>query len=263
MVTDLLLMLSPTNIVIFVLVMTRLSGMLVSAPFFSTLPMPMQSKSVLVFTIAFMMYPFVASHSGTLTTGVLDVPSLIVLMLKEFSIGATIGFCGGLIFSGIQMAGQLLSIQMGLAISDILDPVTQQHVPILGQFYLFIASLTFIFINGHIWLFESIYKSYNVIPINYNFIFSGPVVENIIYFVSQIFQIAFSIIMPIYAILIITATVLGFMSKAMPQMNVFMVALPLKIYIGIALMVAFAIPTSSYIASLMQTLLQNISTMFS
>ncbi|MDD3593102.1 MAG: flagellar biosynthetic protein FliR [Candidatus Gastranaerophilales bacterium] len=263
MMTDLLLMLSPTNIVIFVLVMTRLSGMFVSAPFFSTLPIPTQTKAVLVLSIAFMMYPFVAAHTGVLTTGLLDIPSLVILMLKEFVVGATIGFCAGLIFSGIQLAGQLLSIQMGLAISEILDPVTQQNVPILGQFYLFIASLTFIFINGHIWLFESIYKSYNVIPVNYNFIFSGQLVETIIYFVSQIFQIAFSIIMPIYAILIITATVLGFMSKAMPQMNVFMVALPLKIYIGIALMIAFAIPTSTYIASLMQTLLQNISTMFS
>lgn len=263
MMTDLLLMLSPANLVIFVLVMARLSGMVVAAPFISTIPCPPQTKAILVFLVAFIMYPMVAaSATGAVFSGVLDLPSLIILLLKEVAIGALIGFCANLIFVGIQMAGQMLAMQMGLAISDVLDPVTQQNVPVLGQFYMFIACLTFLFINGHVWLFSSIYNSYKIVPIDYNFIFSGPLVEKVIFLTGQIFNIAFELIVPIYAVLIITAMVLGLMSKALPHMNVFMVALPIKIFIGLALMAMFIMPTANYLAGVMENFLKGIDSMF-
>ena len=263
MMTDLLLMLSPANLIIFVLVMARLSGMIAAAPFISTIPSPPQAKAILVFLVAFIMYPMVAANTtGAIFAGVLDLPALIILILKEVAIGALIGFCANLIFVGVQMAGQMLAMQMGLAISDVLDPVTQQNVPVLGQFYMFIASLTFLFINGHIWLFSSIYDSFKVIPIDYNFIFSGPLIEKVIFLTGQIFNIAFELIVPIYAVLIITAMVLGLMSKAMPHMNVFMVALPIKIYIGLALMCMFAVPTATYLAGVMENFLKSIDSLF-
>lgn len=263
MMWDLLLLLEPKNIVIFILLMTRLSGMFVSAPFFSTIPMPMHTKAVLVFFIAFIMYPIIAKTTNIFDANMfLDMPSLMVLMVKELVIGAMIGFAANLIFMAVQMSGQLLSMQMGLAISNVLDPMTQESAPVIGQFYLFIASLMFLFINGHLWLFSSIIESYSIIPINYDFVFSGPFVERIIYFTSQVFSIAFKVIVPIYAVLIITAVVMGFMSKAMPRMNVFMVALPIKILVGIALMVMFTVPTASYIAGIMETLLKQINAMF-
>lgn len=262
MMTDLMLMLTPTNLIVFVLVMARLSGMIAAAPFFSTIQAPMQAKAILVFLVGFMMYPMVAAHSASIFSSVLDMPALIVLMTKEVIIGALIGFCANLIFVGIQMAGHILAMQMGLAISSVLDPLTNENVPILGQFYMFIASLTFLFINGHVWLFSSIYNSYEVIPINFNFIFTGPLIEKIVVMTSQIFTIAFEIIVPIYAVLIITAMVLGLMSKALPHMNVFMVALPVKIFIGLALMCMFTMQTSTYLAGLMENLLKNIDTMF-
>ncbi len=263
MMTDLMLMLSPINLIIFVLVMARLSGMIAAAPFFSSIPMPMQAKAIIVFLAGFIMYPVVAATTATPVLGnVLDLPALLVLITKEVLIGALIGFCANLIFVGIQMAGQILAMQMGLAISDVLDPVTQQNVPVLGQFYMFIASLTFIFINGHVWLFSSIYDSYKIIPLNYDFVFTGPLIEKIVFFSSQIFNIAFELIVPIYAVLIITAMILGLMSKSLPHMNVFMVALPIKIFIGLALMCMFTMQTSTYLAGLMETLLKNIDNMF-
>ncbi len=263
MMTDLMLMLSPVNLIIFVLVMTRLSGMIAAAPFFSSIQAPFQAKAILVFLVAFIMYPMVAANaSQTITSHLIDLPVLMVMIVKEAAIGAIIGFCANILFIGIQMAGEILSMQMGLSISNILDPVTQQSIPLLGQFYVFIASLTFIFINGHIWLFSSIYESYKVIPINYNLIFTGPLIERIVHFTSQMFSIAFSIIVPIYAVLIITAMILGLMSKALPRMNVFMVALPIKIYIGLALMCLFTIKTSTYLAGFMETFLKGIDTIF-
>ena len=125
MMTDLLLILSPANLIIFVLVMARLSGMIAAAPFISTIPSPPQAKAILVFLVAFIMYPMVAANTtGAIFAGVLDLPALIILILKEVAIGALIGFCANLIFVGVQMAGQMLAMQMGLAIS-IFQSVTQ------------------------------------------------------------------------------------------------------------------------------------------
>ncbi len=262
MVTDLMLMLTPTSMVIFMLVVSRLSGMIAAAPFFSTIPAPMHAKALLVALAGFIMYPVVAAQTGAITSTVLDMPALIILIAKEFAIGAVIGFCANIIFAGVQMAGNILSMQMGLSISSVLDPITQENIPVLGQFYMFIASLTFIFINGHLWLFSSVYNSYKVVPINYDFIFTGPLVERIISFTSQIFTIAFELIVPIYAVLIITAMVLGLMSKAMPHMNVFMVALPIKIYIGLALMCLFTVQIATYLAAIMETLLKAVDGIF-
>ncbi len=262
MMTDLMVMLTPTSMVIFMLVVTRLSGMIAAAPFFSTIQAPMQAKAILVFLAGFIIYPMVAANTGQIISSVLDLPMLIILMIKEFAVGAIIGFCANIIFASVQMAGNILSMQMGLSISNVLDPLTQENMPILGQFYMFIASLTFIFINGHLWLFSSVYNSYKIVPINYEFIFTGPLIERIISFTSQIFTVAFELIVPIYAVLIITAMVLGLMSKAMPQMNVFMVALPVKIYIGLALMALFTMQTATYLAGVMENFLKAVDAIF-
>jgi flagellar biosynthetic protein FliR len=260
MVTDLFELFSPQHVIVFILVMTRFAGMMIDAPLFSTFPIPMQVKVYLIALVAFMTYPLVMKSQ------VVPVPpnliALSLLMVNELIVGALIGFCTGLIFVAIQIAGHFLSIQIGLSVSSILDPVTNHQVPVLGQIYLFLASFIFIAINGHQWLFSSIYHSYSVIPIGYNFVISPLLVEKVIYFTGQIFTIAFGIIMPIYGVLLITDIALGFMSKAMPQMNVFMVALPLKIYVGLALMIFFLSSTAIYMTGLIQNLLDNISKIF-
>jgi flagellar biosynthesis protein FliR len=260
MVTDLFQLFSPQNIIVFILVMTRFAGMMIEAPFFSSYPIPMQVKVTLIALVAFITYPIVMKNQTVPIPA--NMIALSLLILKELMVGLIMGFCAGLMFVSIQLAGYFLSMQMGLSVSNVLDPTTHTQMPVLGQIYVFLAGFIFLGINGHHWIFSSIYHSYNVIPIGYDFIISPDLVEKIIFFTGQLFTIAFGIIMPLYGVLFITDISLGFMSKAMPQMNVFMVALPLKIYIGLALMIVFLSSTAVYFANLMQNLLENISRMF-
>lgn len=234
--------------------------MMVQAPLFSTFPMPMQIKVFLIALVSFITYPIVMQ--GQTVPVPPNLIALTLLMLNELIVGLLIGFCAGLIFVSIQLAGHFLSLQIGLSVSNVLDPVTNHQVPVLGQIYLFLASFIFLAINGHQWLFSSIHHSYSLIPIGYDLIISPALVERIIFFTGQVFSIAFGIIMPIYGVLFITDIALGFMSKAMPQMNVFMVALPLKIYVGLTLMVLFLTSTAVYLTSLIQNLLASISKIF-
>jgi len=257
---DLSIFFSTESIIVFILVLTRLSGMLATAPLFSTFPIPKQIKIGLSALIAFIMYPFV------LQSVVFELPTDLVfltyLLVKELAIGVMIGFCASLIFTGIQIAGQILSIQMGLAIANALDPVTKQQVPIVGQFYLFMASMVFIYINGHLWLFSTIQDSYLSFPIGLNFDFSQQLTGQILYFSSQLFNVAFSIIMPIFQVLLLTTLLMGFMAKVMPQMNVFMVAMPLKIYIGLSMVSFLMLPTMTYLNQLIKTMMEDLQGIF-
>lgn len=257
---DLSIFFSTESIIVFILVLTRLSGMLMTAPLFSTFPIPMQVKGGIAVLCAFIMYPFVLQISDISMPN--DLIMLSGLVFKELLVGFLIGFCASLIFTGIQIGGQILSIQMGLAIANALDPVTKQQVPIVGQFYLFLASIVFIYINGHQWLFSTIHESYLSIPVGLNFDFTARIVEQITYFASQLFTIAFSIIMPIFQILFITTLLMGFMAKIMPQMNIFMVAMPLKIYIGLALMSVLLPPTAYYLIRLIKDMLLTLEGIF-
>lgn len=234
--------------------------MIATAPLFSTFPIPLPVKTSLVAISSFIIYPLVLHHSHFQMPH--DLITMSLYMFKELFVGILIGFCAGLIFVGIQIGGQLLSLQMGLTIAEALDPVTRQHVAIVGQFYLYMASLIFIYLNGHQWLFTTVYDSYSSIPIGLNFQFSGTFVESILTFIGQLFPIAFGIIMPIFALLFITDIALAFVSKMMPQMNIFMIGLPLKIYAGLTFMAIFITSTAAYLSGLMQTLLDNMRSIF-
>ncbi|MEI7473665.1 MAG: flagellar biosynthetic protein FliR [bacterium] len=248
------------SMILFLLVISRLSGMMATAPFFSTFPAPMQTKIGLVAMIAFIMHPFVFQHSNFMLPK--DMYSMSILMFKEIFVGVLIGFCANLIFVGIQTGGQLLSMQMGLTFANTIDPMTRQNVPVVGQFYLYIAGLLFVTLGCDKWLFTSIYDSYKVIPVGLDLSFVPKIVPSVLYYTSQIFVISFGLVMPIFAMLLLVDMALAFMSKLMPQMNIFMVAMPLKIWIGLILMSLFMANTSIYIGNLMQNWLQSLGNIF-
>lgn len=257
---DLSIFFSTESIIVFILVLTRISCMLTTAPLFSTFPIPMQLKVGLAALSAFIMYPIVMQTADFFMPT--DLLGLSLLIFKEVLIGTMIGFAASLIFVGVQIGGQVLSMQMGLAIANALDPVTRQQVPIVGQFYLFLASLTFIYINGHQWLFSTIHDSYSSIPIGLSFDFSSRIIEQILYFSTQLFSIAFSIIMPIFGILFVITLLMGFMAKIMPQMNIFMVAMPIKIYIGLVLVSMLMPQTANYLTHLIKNMLIDLNGIF-
>jgi flagellar biosynthetic protein FliR len=142
---DISILFSMRSMIIFILVISRVSGMLATAPLFSTFPIPMQVKAGLAAMTAFVIYPMVVGLTNVPVPH--DLITLAIMVFKEVIVGSLIGFSAQLIFIGIQMAGQLLSMQMGLAIAEALDPVTHQNVPVIGQFYLFIGSLVFIYVR--------------------------------------------------------------------------------------------------------------------
>ena len=253
---DLLTLLSPRNIVIFAIVFTRIGGMIASAPLFSHYPMPEQVKIWLSALVAFILFPMISSTMNFVLPT--DFPGLFIYLLREFAVGFMIGFIMNLIFAAVQIAGEFISIQIGISMSQILDPVTGASSPILSQMFIILASFVFIALNAHQWLFAAIYKSYTAFPPGLDFVFTGGVVENILHLSAQMFFISISMILPVFWVMFVSEVLMGFMSKMMPQMNIFMVAIPFKIYIGVILILMFISPTATYLSNTIQSYFQGI-----
>ena len=251
---------SVSNIILFIAIITRISGMLASAPLFSTYPIPRQGKIWLAALIAFILFPIVQYNSNFATPT--NVPMLTIILFKEYLVGYTMGFCANLIFTGIELGVNMFAIQMGLSASQALNPVSGGTSPVITRAYTYLASMIFIALSAHQWLFAALYNSFKSIPIGYTFTISPAIVDYIINLTGQLFNISLGIALPIFGVLFITDVLLGFTSKMMPQMNIFMVSMPLKIYLGLLLSLIFMRPMAEYIGVLIERFLTQIAQIF-
>lgn len=250
MPTDLLTLLSPKNIILFIVIFTRLSGMMTSAPLLSTYPIPIQVKTWFMALIAFIMFPIVIVQTGF--PAPTSIPELTVILLKEFIIGYITGFVANVVFIGVEIAADLVSMQMGLTAAQAMNPMTGDTSPILSQAYTILASMIFIGMNAYHWIFAAIFKTFQLIPPGYGFVINGQITHNFALITSQMFIVGLGIALPIFSVLMITDVLLGFVSKMMPKMNIFMVSMPIKIYLGLILFIMLASPMSSQIANLIE-----------
>ncbi len=251
---------SPANIILFMAIFTRLSGLFASAPLFSTYPIPVQVKMWLAALIAFILFPIVQYNTSFVVPN--SVPALTLILTKEFLIGFVIGYCANILFVGIELGVNTFAVQMGLSADQALNPTSGGSSPVITQAYTYLATMLFIALGAHQWLFSAIYNSFKSMPIGYNFTFSPSIVGHIVTVVSQLFGIGLSIALPIFGVLFITDVLLGFTSKMMPQMNIFMVSLPLKIYLGLLLSLIFIRPMAEFIVVLIERFMTQISVIF-
>ncbi len=251
---------SVSNILLFMAIITRLSGLFMSAPIFSTYPIPMQVKVWLAALIAFILFPIVQYNTTFVVPN--SVPALTIILIKEFFIGFAIGYCANILFVGVELGVNMFAIQMGLSADQALNPTSGGQSPVITQAYTFLASMLFLAIGAHRWLFSAIYNSFKTLPIGYTFAFSPELVGQIITITGQMFNIGLGIALPIFGVLFITDVLLGFTSKMMPQMNIFMVSLPLKIYLGLLLSLIFMRPMAEYITVLIEKFMEHISLIF-
>ncbi len=111
-------------------------------------------------------------------------------------------------------------------------------------------------------LFIALFDSFSAIPMGVVPIFEGGVLNGILTLFGQLFKISFGIALPIFSVLLISDVLLGMMNKMMPQMNIFMVALPVKIYIGYFLMLSFLSGTSVYLRGVIKNYIEAITLLF-
>lgn len=229
---------------VFLLIFCRITSFFVVAPVFSSKGVPMQFKVGISFFISMIIY---------LTYGTNQIVpqdmTYILLIISEILVGLLLGFVGYLLITAIQTAGAFIDIQIGFGIANVLDPMSGASIPMLGNFKYMIAMLLFLSMNGHLHLIDAIVHSYNWIPLS-NDLFvklsNGSISEFLIRTFSQSFVLAFQMSAPLVVALFLTDVGLGFLARTAPQFNIFVIGVPLKIFLGIA-MLMLLIPSFSYV----------------
>ncbi len=219
---------------VFLLIFCRISAFFVVVPVFSSQGVPTTFKIGLSFFVALVVF----SASGTGITVPQDI-SYVLMILREILIGLLLGFIGYLMFMAIQTAGSFIDIQIGFGIANVIDPMTGASAPILGNFKYMIALLMFLSINGHHHLLNAIVYSYNWVPMNNDLFLNmidGSLSEFLVRSFAQSFVLAFQMSAPLVTALFLTDVGLAFLARTAPQYNVFVIGVPLKIIIGLALL---------------------------
>lgn len=240
-------------VLIFFLVLTRVSGMLMVAPLFSAVQVPNKLKIAMSITISIVMFPIIYK-AVDLSTIPNNMPIFAIVAGKEILVGLLIGFCAVIITTTVIMAGEYVSLLMGLSIATIVDPITSQSMPVIGQLYFIAALILFLYFNGHHWLIIGVQTSYAAVPIGLEFPYLKEAIMKIFTLTSQMFLFSLLIIIPGLGIMLVTEIALGFTAKVMPQMNIFVVGLPLKIYIGLLFISATLPITKIFIENMFITL---------
>lgn len=217
----------------FILIFVRMTGLFVVAPIFGRRNIPTIMKIGFSFLLALLLVNTVK------TTGLNQYESIyefVFLVIKEFIVGITIGYVSNLVLNAIYLAGQLIDMQIGFGIVNVLDPMSNIQVPITANFYFMISMLVFIAVNGHYVLIKALFDSYNTVPLG-GAVFGTGLMEDIIRVFGSIFTIGFKIAAPITAAILIADITLGVISRTVPQLNVFVVGMPLKILLGLLVLV--------------------------
>jgi len=230
---------------LFFLVFLRVGAILMSIPVFDSRSIPVFFKIALALATSIILFPMLELEPLPMATNLLAMG---VSVAGEILFGLVIGFSVKLIFAGIQLAGQLAGYQMGMALANVMDPATSQQVPLLAQFNNLIGLLIFITINAHYWFIKALSYSFQVVPpLSVNF--SGSLMEHLIKMSGNMFAIGIQVGAPVIAALLVTSVAFGLIARTVPQMNVFIVAMPLKIGVGL-LFLGFSLP---YFAAFLKT----------
>jgi len=212
----------------FLLILIRITSFFMTVPIFSYRTIPNTHKVGLAVFLSLVMFY------------TLDIPELqfdgfyILLILKEIAVGLSIGLIAFILLSAIQIAGGLIDFQMGFAIANVVDPQTGAQSPLTGQF-LYIVSLLFLLtVNAHHLLIDGIFYSYQTIPIDQLWIKFGDkeMLNHIVTTFNAMFIIAFQMALPLVGSLFLVDVALGIVAKTVPQLNIFVVGLPLKIMVS-------------------------------
>lgn len=221
----------------FLLIFARISGIFSTAPIFGSRNVPIYAKAGTAFLMAYVLLPLVYDSNVKISD---QFVAYALLVIAEVLIGLMLGFISSLIFSAVQMSGQLLDMQIGFGVVNVIDPQFGQQVPLVGNFKYILALLVFLATNGHHILLSALFQSFKLVPIT-GAVFDSHLAEIVTDMIFGIFTIALKISLPVLVALLLTDVALGILARTMPQMNIFVVGIPGKILVGIFIL-SLALP---------------------
>ena len=217
---------------ILILILVRISCFVYAAPFFGMKNVPSRVKIGLSFLLSILIFPSV-DQSAVTYTGMFGYA---VIVLREGITGLLMGFAANICNSIILLAGNMIDMEIGLSMATEYDPMNNTQVNITGQLYNYLLLLLLIATDMHHYILHAVVDSYKLIPVNGQVFQWDHLFQSFLTYMTDLFVIAFRIILPIFAVMMILNCILGIMAKVAPQMNMFAIGMQMKILIGFLIM---------------------------
>ena len=159
------------------------------------------------------------------------------LVLKESMIGVVLGLMCSMCFYIINLAGQLMDMEMGLSMANMFDPMVNMQFSVTGSLYNYLLMLMLVVTNMHYYIIRAIVDSFSYFNVG-KAVFDTVSLKNIVVdFIANYFIIAVRIVLPVFCCMLLINVVLGVLAKAAPQMNMFVVGMQIKVLAGLAVLV--------------------------
>jgi flagellar biosynthesis protein FliR len=232
----------------FILPLARILGLIMVAPGFGHNSVPAQAKIGLGVFITLAISPTLPAIEPI---ALYSFQGLVTLAMQTL-IGIAMGFVMQLVFAAVEMAGDLIGLQMGIGFATLYDPNTASDSGVVSQFLSWLALLAFFATNAHLALIGTLAESFQALPITPHLL-SGSGMKTIADSASVVFQAGLQLALPIIAVLLLTNIVLAVLTRSAPQMNIFAIGFPVTLGIGL-IMLDLALP---YYATQTNALFQN------
>ncbi|MBX3303937.1 MAG: flagellar biosynthetic protein FliR [Nitrospira sp.] len=214
----------------FLVLISRIGGLLAAIPVLSGQAVPLKVKVALILSLGLLLAPMVHLPSVPY-----DPIALAAGLVSEMTIGVAIGLAVRLFFSALEVAGELIGIQMGFGVVQLFDPATAHQTPIIGRFFILLASLVFLSMNGHMFLVATILSSYEAIPA-FGASLPGGVGDDVLRLSQNMFVLGFKLAVPVLVVIFVINILLAMLGRAVSQINVFVLSFPVTIAGGLAVL---------------------------
>lgn len=212
----------------FIWPLTRILGVIMTAPVFGNRSVPARVKIGLGVFIALIVSPTLPPMPDV---GLGSWSGLLIL-IQQLLIGMAIGFIMRVVFASVEAAGEIIGLQMGLGFASFFDPQSAGQTLVLARFFNMLAILIFLAINAHLLLIGILVESFQSLPISTHTL-SAAGFNQVATFGSTIFSVGLQLALPIIAILLMTNLSLGILTRSAPQLNIFAIGFPITLGVGL------------------------------
>jgi flagellar biosynthetic protein FliR len=214
----------------FLVLVSRIGGLVAALPVLSGRAVPLKVKVALILSLGVLLAPLVR-----LPVAPYDPVALAAGLVSEMTIGLAIGLTVRMFFSALEIAGEMVGVQMGFGVVQLFDPATALQTSIIGHYFTLLASLVFLSLNGHMFLVATILSSYEAIPA-FGASLPGGMGDDVLRLSQHMFVVATKLAAPVLVFILLINILLAILGRAVIQINVFVLSFPVTIAGGLAVL---------------------------
>ncbi len=216
---------------IFLVVLTRVGGMVTFAPFWSHKAATAKIRVIVAFVLAIALTPVISTKIETPSS---ELSLLVLILSGEVAIGMVLGFVGRVVFSSFELAAHFLAAQMGFSLAGTIDPSTQAQTTAFGTIAQMLGLMVLLGADGHHWFLAATVKSFSSVAPG-AFTFSPELLDLFLRMSADALVVGVTLAAPAIIVLLSVEFALEFFGRTAPQFQVFILGFPLKIAVGLSL----------------------------